>query len=454
MGTTALILFLLIMAASVAVYWLSRDRGSQIAQAGRLSFQPTYYAWYAALWCALPAMTVWLFWHFMSPMLIESLLRADMPPTASEFEYSVMRRELLAMIHGQAPIQAEFAPIIASYRNLEISSNAALSVIIMTLIVGGAVWGFTRTQIAFNARLSVEKLIIRFLFLSSTIAVMTTIGIVLSILFESIKFFQQVSFSEFMFGLNWSPQMAIRAGQVGSSGAFGSVPLLTGTLLITVVAMIVAVPVGLLSAIYLSEYANRKVRTIVKPTMELLAGIPTIVYGFFAILTLAPVMRHIGTMAGVEVSSESALVAGLAMGIMIIPFISSLSDDVIRAVPQTLREGSYSLGATHSETIIKVVLPAAMPGIASGVLLAVSRAIGETMIVVMAAGMAANLTANPLQAVTTVTVQIVGVITGDQMFDSPKTLSAFALGLQLFVITLMLNIVALSLVRRYQERYE
>ena len=248
--------------------------------------------------------------------------------------------------------------------------------------------------------------------------------------------------------------MAIRVDQVGSSGAFGAVPVLVGTLLISGIAMIVAVPIGLMAAIYLSEYAGKKLRTIAKPLMEILAGIPTVVYGFFAALTVAPFIREVGTSMGLEVASESALAAGAVMGIMIIPFVSSISDDVINAVPQSLRDGAYGLGATQSETIKQVVLPAALPGIVGGILLAVSRAIGETMIVVMAAGLAANMTVNPLKTVTTVTVQIVTLLVGDQEFDSPKTLAAFALGLLLFAVTLVLNIVALHVVRKYREQYE
>ena len=248
--------------------------------------------------------------------------------------------------------------------------------------------------------------------------------------------------------------MAIRADQVGSSGAFGVIPVFMGTLLISAIAMTVAVPIGLMAAIYLSEYANKRFRDIAKPLMEILAGIPTVVYGLFAALTVAPIIRDSGSVVGLDVSSESALAAGLVMGIMIIPFVSSLSDDVINAVPQALRDGAYGLGATRSETIKHVVIPAALPGIVGSILLAVSRAIGETMIVVMAAGLAANLTVNPLKTVTTVTVQIVTLLVGDQEFDSPKTLAAFALGLMLFVVTLCLNVIALHVVRKYREQYE
>jgi phosphate transport system permease protein len=274
------------------------------------------------------------------------------------------------------------------------------------------------------------------------------------VLFESIRFFQQVPFFDFLFGLEWSPQTAMRADQTGSSGSFGAVPVLAGTFLISGIAMAIAVPFGLMSAIYLSEYAGPKFRATVKPLLEILAGVPTVVYGFFAALVVAPFIRDLGTMAGLSVSSESALAAGLVMGIMIIPFVSSLSDDVINAVPQAMRDGSYGLGATKSETIKLVILPAALPGIVGSILLAVSRAIGETMIVVMAAGLAANLTLNPLQAVTTVTVQIVTLLVGDQEFDSPKTLAAFALGMLLFVVTLILNVIALYVVRKYREEYE
>jgi phosphate transport system permease protein len=287
---------------------------------------------------------------------------------------------------------------------------------------------------------------------------LTTIGIVLSLIFESLLFFSEVPIFRFLFGLHWSPQSAFtgagtEAGEVNTE-IFGAIPLFVGTLLITFIAMIVAAPVGLMSAIYLSDYASKSVRAVAKPVLEILAGIPTVVYGFFAALTVAPFFRDIGQAMGLSVASESALAAGVVMGIMIIPFVSSLSDDVINAVPQSLRDGSAGLGATKSETIRKVVLPAALPGIVSAMLLAISRAIGETMIVVMAAGLAANLTVNPLEAVTTITVQIATLLVGDQEFDSAKTRAAFALGLVLFCATLALNIVALRVVQKYREQYD
>ncbi|MBT6284714.1 MAG: phosphate ABC transporter permease subunit PstC, partial [Rhodospirillaceae bacterium] len=318
----------------------------------------------------------------------------------------------------------------------------------------GGLYARTRLSPTLRACNQVEQAIKIFLMACSLIAIVTTIGIVLSLVFESVRFFAKVSIVEFLFGTEWSPQTALRADQVGASGAFGAIPLIAGTLLITVIAMVIAVPIGLFSAIYLSEYAGARVRGYIKPLLEILAGIPTVVYGFFAALTVAPYIRDLGASLGLNVASESALAAGFVMGIMIVPFISSLSDDVINAIPQSLRDGSYALGATQSETIKKVILPAALPGIFAACLLAVSRAIGETMIVVMAAGLAANLTANPFEAVTTVTVQIVTLLVGDQEFDSAKTLAAFALGLLLFCITLTMNVIALHVVRKYREQYD
>jgi len=287
----------------------------------------------------------------------------------------------------------------------------------------------------------------------SFVAIFTTIGIVASLAFEAVRFFNKVPLTNFLFGLEWSPQTAIRSDQVGSSGKFGILPLLTGTLLISFIAMVVATPLGLLSAVYLAEFAKPKTRNVVKPMLELLAGIPTVVYGFFAALFVAPMIRRMGSGAGFEISSESALAAGLVMGIMLVPYISSLSDDVINAVPQALRDASYGMGATHTETVNKVVLPAAIPGIIGSLLLAISRAIGETMIVVMAAGQSANLSLNPLEAVTTMTVQIVTLLTGDSEFDSAKTLAAFAIALFLLILTLGLNIVALRVVDKYKRKY-
>ena len=348
------------------------------------------------------------------------------------------------------------AQVAAAQHYREISASLAYkkTIVVLVVAVAGALLALGRIKPTLRARNHVENMLEWMLFICSFIAVLTTLGIVLSVLFEAIRFFQAIPVTEFLFGLQWSPQMAIRSDQVGASGSFGFIPLLVGTLLISIVALLIAVPVGLMSAIYLSEYASRRFRAVTKPVLEVLAGVPTVVYGFFAALTVAPFIRHLGESMGLSVASESALAAGLVMGIMIIPFVMSLSDDIINAVPDSLREASLGMGATMSETIRRVVLPAALPGIVGGILLAASRAIGETMIVVMAAGLSAKLTINPLEAVTTITVQIVTLLVGDQEFDSPKTLAAFALGLVLFFVTLLLNIVALYVVRRYREQYE
>ncbi len=275
-----------------------------------------------------------------------------------------------------------------------------------------------------------------------------------SVIFEALQFFTRISPGDFLFGTQWSPQIAIRSDQAGASGLFGILPLVAGTVLITAIALGIAVPIGVFAAIYMSEYAAPRLRNTGKPILEILAGIPTVVYGFFAVIVIAPALRHAGQALGLDVASESALAAGLVMSLTLIPLVSSLSDDAMKTVPQSLRDASLAMGATSSETIIRVVLPAALPGIMGGILLATSRAIGETMIVVMAAGLSANLTVNPLQSVTTITVQIVSLLVGDQEFGSTKTLAAFALGLTLFLSTLVLNVIALVIVRRYRQLYD
>ncbi|RYY33388.1 MAG: phosphate ABC transporter permease subunit PstC, partial [Sphingomonadales bacterium] len=309
---------------------------------------------------------------------------------------------------------------------------------------------FTRVRAGFRARTQVERGVMAVLLAASLIAILTTLGIFISLLWESLRFFNQVPITDFLFGTHWSPQV-IDARDPGKS--LGAVPLFWGTFFIgAVIAMLVAIPFGLMSAIYLTQYAAPRVRRWMKPTLEILAGVPTVVYGYFAALTVAPAVRDLAVMLGMPfASSESALAAGLVMGVMIIPFVSSMADDSIAAVPTAMRDGSLAMGATKSETIRKVLIPAALPGVVAGILLAVSRAIGETMIVVMAASGAANITLNPLESATTVTKQIVDLLTGESEFDSPKTLAAFALGLTLFVITLILNIVALRVVKKYRE---
>ena len=321
-------------------------------------------------------------------------------------------------------------------------------------VAGGAWYGYSLASTRAIPRRGYERIIVGLLFSCAAVAVLVTVGIVYTVLTEALQFFAKVPPQEFFFGLEWSPQIAIRADQAGASGAFGVIPLLAGTLLISLIAMLVCVPVGLLAALYMSEFAAPQVRNRVKPCLEFLAGVPTVVYGFFAVATLSPLLRELGGAAGFSVAGESALAAGLVIGVMTIPFVASLSEDALFAVPQDLRSGALALGATRGEAALQVALPAALPGIMASCLLAFSRAIGETMIVVMAAGLSANLTINPLEAVTTVTVQIVTLLVGDQTFDDPKTLAAFALGLVLFIATLALNFVALHTVRKYQERYD
>jgi phosphate transport system permease protein len=422
---------------------------------------PGYYGLYAALWAGLPSLLLLGFWVGFQDTIVTSLVKAELPAQMtdglSDGRTGLLVNDIKNLATGNI-VSGEVTPQLQAaadnYARLQGLADIAEWVFVSALAVGGLAIAWNRTNPRLRARNHVELAVMVILVVFSSIAILTTLGILLSVLFESIRFFQKVSLTEFFFGTEWSPQIALRADQVGASGAFGAVPLFTGTLLISLLAMLIAVPIGLMAAIYLSEYAARRVRTLAKPVLEILAGIPTVVYGFFAALTVAPFIRDLGESIGLDVSSESALAAGLVMGIMIIPFVSSLSDDVINAVPQAMRDGSYALGATRSETIKKVIFPAALPGIVGGVLLAVSRAIGETMIVVMAAGLSANLTWNPLEAVTTVTVQIVTLLTGDQEFDSSKTLAAFALGLTLFVVTLTLNVIALHIVRKYREQYE
>ena len=339
----------------------------------------------------------------------------------------------------------------SQYKSLKLTSEISFYISIIIIMVLGSLYAVRKINIQFNAQDTIEKYIKYLLIFCSSIAVLTTIGIIFSLIFESFRFFSQVSLFEFLFSTEWYPFIPIREGQAAAEGSFGAVPIFAGTFLVMIVAMCVAAPIGLLTAIYLSEYASQKVRKTVKPLLEILAGIPTIVYGFFAFVTVAPFVKSFGQSIGIDASPTSALAAGLVMGVMIIPFISSLSDDVINSVPQSLREGSLGIGANKAETIKKVILPAALPGIVGAFLLAISRAIGETMIVVVAAGTAANLTANPFENVTTVTVQIVVALIGDQEFDNPRTLSAFALGLVLFVITLSLNVLALRIVKKYRD---
>jgi phosphate transport system permease protein len=456
--TLALVAILIV---ALAAGWLARSRAGALRAGGRLNSLPFYHGAYAFLWTALPALILIAAWTPIQTRLVDQAVLAS-PEGKALPAFDMQRDAILGEARdiasgrietGFNPESSALAPLFKQAEGFYATLGGGLALLVAFAAAGLT---FRRVRIDFRARSSVERWILILLVAASLIAILTTLGIVLSLLFESLRFFNLVSPTEFLFGTTWSPQTALRADQAGSSGAFGSIPLFWGTAFIgAIIAMIVAIPLGLMSAIFLTQYAPPWLRSWLKPILEILAGVPTVVYGYFAALTVAPIVRDFGlSIAITTASSESALAAGLVMGIMIIPFVSSMADDSIAAVPQAMRDGSLALGATKAETIKKVLLPAALPGVVGGVLLAVSRAIGETMIVVMAAGLAANMTANPFASVTTVTTQIVQLLTGDQEFDSAKTLAAFALGLALFVITLFLNLIGLIVVRRYREAYE
>ena len=459
---TQITLTLVLLALAVTGFVVGRRRAVALA-GGRpsvLHSRPVYHGWYVALACGLPAISLWILALIVGDRLVEGAIVASLSQELQEASGPVLRRFLGdagTLAAGGIPtieVTPELetaAGTLSRLRSLEhwIGFGGALG-----LGLAAAALAFRRIDVAAHTRQPVERVLRIVLLVAAAVSILTTAGIVFSVLFEAVRFFDKVPVFDFLFGLKWSPQIALREDQVGSSGAFGAVPLLVGTFLVTIIAMLVAGPIGLLSAVYLAEYADPRFRAVAKPMLEVLAGIPTVVYGFFAALVVAPALRNAGMNIGLDVASESALAAGLVVGIMIIPFVSSLTDDALAAVPRELRDASLGLGATRQETVTRVVLPAALPGIVAGFLLAVSRAVGETMIVVMAAGLAANLTANPLDAVTTVTVQIVTLLVGDQEFDSAKTLAAFALGLTLFVITLGLNVIALRMVQKYREKYD
>jgi phosphate transport system permease protein len=460
-------MFWLSIAAIIIVAWLAfvmgRRRGASFRSDGQAVHSlEQYHGFYLAIVTSLPLAAVFLLWSVLAPSAIESRVFESMQaggaaPITDAFQKASVWRSI-----ENAATQPSFtetaSPEIQSAATYlkQLQGYSAIGQLLVGLAAAGIglLIGWRRLTPDFRARNATEVAVSAALCACAAIAILTTVGIVASVLFETLRFFSKYPVLDFLFGTQWSPQTAIRADQVGQSGAFGFLPLLAGTVLIMLIAMTVAVPIGMLSAIYLSEYASPRMRAIGKPVLELLAGVPTVVFGFFAALTVAPLVRGAGQAIGLDVASESALAAGLVMGMMIIPFVSSLSDDVINAVPQTLRDGSYALGATKSETIKKVVLPAALAGIVAAIMLAVSRAVGETMIVVMAAGLSGKLSFNPLDAVTTITVQIKTLLVGDQEFDSVKTLSAFALGFVLFFFTLILNVIALKIVARYKEQYD
>jgi phosphate transport system permease protein len=454
-------IYLLFTAVFVILgYGAGRARARKFrASESNLHSLPSYHGAYVALAILIPMAVLFTVWTVGVPKIIEAQAISSLPPAfqpSDELARATRLREIHNIAQGQnfGEIAPEVRAVGNAYADTLFIADWARLVAGLGLGAIGYFWALRRLTPLFRARNTVEKVVKVVLLSCSILAVLTTVGIVFSVLFETLRFFARSPWYEFLFGLQWSPQTAMRADQVGSSGAFGAVPLFVGTTLIMLIAMLVSGPIGLFSAIYMAEYASPRVRSIVKPLLEVLAGVPTVVFGFFAALTVAPLIRSTGESLGLDVASESALAAGLVMGVMIIPFVSSLSDDVINAVPQSLRDGSYGMGATKSETVKRVVLPAALPGIVSAFMLAISRAVGETMIVVMAAGLAANLTFNPLEAVTTVTVQIKTLLTGDQEFDSAKTLSAFALGFVLFFFTLAMNFIAIRIVRRYREQYD
>ena len=456
------IIVLMVIGLGIIAWAVSRAKAAQFAPtSGKLRLAlPKHHGLYVAIWTAVPALLALWAWSGIAPALVQQSLMES--PIAQQLPAFDMERNAII---GEAynlvrnpdtfitdPRARELAPIIAAAQS-RFGWLGAIVAILIALASGG--WAYTRIRSNFPARHRVEKLIMLLLLLASFVATITTFGIIASLIFESARFFSMVSPIDFLFGTNWTPDtMASATSDMGKD--LGAVPLFWGTFFIgAIIAMVVAIPFGLMSAIYLTQYASPRVRSVLKPMLEILAGIPTVVYGYFAALTAAPFIRDLALAVGINnPSTESALAAGLVMGVMIIPFVSSMADDSIAAVPQAMRDGSLAMGATTSETIKKVLIPAALPGIVAGIMLAISRAIGETMIVYMAAGASANLSANPFDRMTTVTYQIAALLTGEGSFDHPTTLAAFALGLVLFIVTLILNIIALRVVKRFREAYE
>lgn len=494
--------FFLVLVSVVAIgligFFIGRQRAVAIdkaqpvtnaVSAEKMHSRPLYHGWWVFLVSALPAILFLAVWAVGTSVYLDHTATARMPAAVEDGTYSErslqlgMIRSLSDGLQKLTPAEIDSLPqTYTQARDVLGSKGVALategqdymvpvaifldkaskishtvgSAIALVIAIAGLIFGLSGIRRRTRARNNVERIVLWGLIAASGIAILTTIGIVFSVLFQTVSFFQSIAPMDFFFGTVWDPRFAA-AGSGGEVGQFGLIPLLAGTLYIAFVAMLFAVPVGLFSAIYMAEYASPRVRTVVKPVLELLAGIPTIVYGFFALITVGPFLRDLSmAIAGGQgfIMAQSVLTAGLVMGVMLIPFVSSLSDDIITAVPGSLRDGSLGLGATRSETIKRVVLPAALPGIVGALLMTASRAIGETMIVVLAAGVAARLSANPFEAMTTITVKIVSQLTGDLEFDSPQTLVAFALGLTLFVLTLIMNIFALYIVRKYREQYE
>ena len=478
------LLSLILLALAALGFWIGRRRavalvGGDIRQLHSL---PGFYGLYTALLTAVPAFLLIGIWLLVQPLVVDHravalIAPADIPAGSSAALVMADVRRVTAGLQHLQDQGRDIQPLLANAANLKAAlndagvvletepspstlaaataslhlaawSNGLMVLAALGLAGAGLIYGLTRITVEYRARNATERFTMVLLMASSLIAVLTTAGIVGSLLVESIHFFQLYPWQDFFFSATWNPKF-------GGGSSLGILPLVWGTLYVSAIALLVAVPIGLMSAIYLAEYASRATRSWVKPAIEILAGIPTIVYGLFALVTVGPLLRdYFAAPMGLGDSSSSVMTAGLVMGIMVIPFVSSLSDDIINAVPQSLRDGSLGLGATPSETVRHVVIPAALPGIVGAVLLAASRAIGETMIVVMGAGAAAKLSLNPFEAMTTVTVKIVSQLTGDTEFASPETLVAFALGLTLFCLTLILNIIALIIVRKYREQYE
>jgi phosphate transport system permease protein len=480
-------LTLIALIAGLSLFGFFLGRWKSIAMAGSgapLHSRPNHYGSFVLVWTAVPALVVLTLLVIARPLILDQTIRSHLPPdivtsgdvslaisgveqvadglkavTPDEYEnihLGVVSARRIFADHG-IPLGGDVSPYQLTAAIAANDTERLITLTTTTAVVGALALGlflaFIRIKPRLRARNSVERVVLTLLIAASTVAILTTVGIVLSLLFQALQFFSMVSPINFYFGTVWDPRFA--AAGSSESGQFGILPLAWGTAYISLFALLVAVPIGLLSAIYMAEYASPKVRAISKPTLEILAGIPTIVYGFFALVTVGPMIRdYLALPLGLGNSGNNVVTAGVVMGIMIIPYVSSLSDDIITAVPRAMREGSLGLGATRSETIKRVVLPAALPGIVGAILLAASRAIGETMIVVLAAGVAANLSANPFAEMTTITVKIVNQLTGDLEFTSPQTLVAFALGITLFVITLGLNVIALTIVRKYREQYE
>jgi len=459
-----LVLFLFIVLLGFTSYYFGRRKAYAIQSTKtRLTALPKFYGYYLAIWCAIPAFIIFSLWAVFEPSIVKFLILSDYSNQGYlDDELNLIYEKTKSLARGQ--FTGEITPFIErsaeKYLNFRSIAQNSKIVIVLSIIIASVFYAYNRLSGNSRTREPVEKFLNAVLFAASLAAILTTLGIIFSLIFQTIDFFKVIPLLDFLFGTHWYPAKAfVRDASEPLdpsmySDTFGSVPLFAGTFFIAFIAMCVAIPVGLMSGIYMAEYASNKVRQYAKPLIEILAGIPTVVYGFFAALTVGPFLKELGNSMGLEVSAESALAAGGVMGIMIIPFISSLSDDVITSVPQNLRDGSYAMGATKSETIKKVIFPAALPGIVGSVLLGISRAIGETMIVVMASGLAANLTFNPLDSTSTITAQIVVILIGDQAFGDPKTQASFALGMTLFLVTLCLNIFALKVVKKYREKYE